>query len=912
MKAIKGPRNSQGKRLEEEPICTREEWENIFQAIGHPTLILDPNHKIITANLAAIKATGRSTAELVGKKCWEIFHRTSHPPPSCPCEKMLRSGHLETVEMEIEALGGIFLVSCTPVLNADGKLEKVIHIATDITERKCAEDAWRESEEKYRTLTEQSLMGIVVLQDFRIVFANDAFAEISGYSVEELLSLPPAKVQAMIHPEDQALVWGRFHDRLAGKAVPPHYEYRGIRKDGTVCWLEMHSNHIEYGGKPAIQGAIIDITDQKQTEETLRYREEHFQALIENSSDVVTVIDSLGTVRYQSPNYKAVWGRAPTGEIGRDIFKDVHPDEVALVGEKFDYLLKNPRGIINIEVKAQHTDGSWRTIEVVGRNLLDNPAVCGIVVDFRDITERKQTEEKLRQSEERYRLIAENTRDIIITTDMNLRLTYVSPSVEYLTGRTTEEIMAMSLEELLTPASLKVAKKAFIEELEIANRQPRDPTRSRILELEVIRQDGSTLWMEARTNFLRGAEYQSVGLVAILRDMTERRKAEEEKIELELKAQVASRLASVGEMVAGVAHEINNPLTVVTGYAPLLMDRKDIPEDVQRDLALINDSAERVGSIIRRLLAFSRQTKPEQNLVDINELIEGALALRAYHLKTSNIKLTTQLAPDLPPTMADPSQIQQVLLNLIVNAETEMKLAHGKGKLTITTARSDNTIKISVKDDGPGIKPEIMDRIFDPFFTTRKVGQGTGLGLSLCYGIVAEHNGRIHAKSKPGKGATFIVELPIVTEAEVPELTELIVEQAEPVVEQAEKITKAKIMVLDDEKVIRDLAKRVLGDEGYEVDIVDNADDALKMIEGHRYNLILLDIRMPGMDGVELYRHIQKIAKSLTRRVIFITGDILSTDTKKFFADTKVAHIDKPFNATQLKREVKRVLTKGR
>jgi len=908
MKASEGPGNSQGKRPEEEPIRTREEWETIFQAIGHPTLILDPDHKIITANLAAIKATGRSTAELVGKKCWEIFHRTSQPPPGCPLEKMLRSGHLETVEMEIEALGGIFLVSCTPVLDAAGKLEKTIHIATDITERKHAEDAPRESEEKYRTLTEQSLMGIVVLQDFRIVFANNAFAEISGYSVEELLLLPPAKVQAMIHPEDQALVWGRFRDRLAGKAVPPHYEYHGIRKDGTVCLLEMHSNRIEYGGKLAIQGAIIDITDRKQAEETLRYREEHFQALIENSSDVITVIDSLGTVRYQSPNYKAVWGRAPTGEIGRDMLKDVHPDEAALVSEKFDYLLKNPRGIVSINVRAQHTDGSWRTIEVVGHNLLDNPVVCGIVVNFRDITKRKQAEEKLRQSEKRYRLIAENTRDVIITTDMNLRLTYVSPSIKYLTTSTTEEVMAMSLEELLTPASLEVATKAFVEELEIANRQPRDPTRSRILELEVMRQDGSTVWTEARTNFLRGAEDQPVGLITVLRDMTERRKAEEEKIELELKAQVASRLASVGEMVAGVAHEINNPLTVVTGYAPLLMDRKDIPADIQRDLALINDGAQRVAGIIRRLLAFSRQTKPEQKLVGINELIEGALALRAYHLITSNIKLTTQLAPDLPPTVADPGQIQQVLLNLIVNAETEMKLAHGKGKLTITTEKSDNTIKISVKDDGPGIKPEIMDRIFDPFFTTRKVGQGTGLGLSLCYGIVAEHNGKIYAKSKPGKGATFIVELPIVTEAEVPEPAE----PAEPVVEQAEKVAKAKIMVVDDEKVIRDLTKRVLVGEGYEVDTVDNADDALKMIESQRYNLILLDIKMPGVDGVELYRRIQKIAKSLARRVIFITGDILSSDTEKFFAETKVAHIDKPFNATQLKQEVKRVLTRGR
>ena len=902
MEAIEGPGNSQGKRLEEEPIHTREEWENIFQAIGHPTLLLDPDQKITSVNLAAIKATGRSAAELVGKKCCEIFHRTSQPPSGCPFEKMLRSGHLEAAEMEIEALGGTFLVSCAPVLDAAGKLEKVIHIATDITERKRAEDAQRESEEKYRTLTEQSLVGIVVIQDTSITFSNDALAEISGYSVEELLSLPPAKVQALIHPEDQTLAWGRVQDQLTGKAASPqHYQFRIIRKDGAIRWLEVHSNRIEYGGKPALQGVFIDITEHKQAE--IKYKN-----IIETAFDGFWTTDLRGRFLDVNDLYCRM-----IGYTREELLKMSIPDVEAVekskeTAEHIKMLIE--QGYDRFETRHRRKDG--KIIELEISTMYSEARDGQLIVFIRDITERKRAEEKLRQSEERYRLIAENTRDIIITTDMNLRLTYVSPSVEYLTGRTTEEVMAMSLEELLTPASLEVAKKAFVEELEIAKKQPRDPTRSRTLELEVIRQDGSTFWTEAKTNFLRGAEDQPVGLIAVLRDMTERRKAEEEKIELELKAQMTSRLASVGEMVAGVAHEINNPLTIVTGYAPLLMDRKDIPEDVRRDLALINDSAERVGSIIRRLLAFSRQTKPDQKLVGINELIEGALALQAYHLITSNITLTTQLAPDLPLIVADPGQIQQVLLNLIVNAEAEMKLAHGKGKLTITTARSDNTIKISVKDDGPGIKPEIIDRIFDPFFTTRKVGQGTGLGLSLCYGIVAEHNGRIYAKSKPGKGATFIVELPIVTEVEVPEPAEPVVEQAEPVVEQAEKVVKAKIMVIDDEKVIRDLAKRVLGGEGYEVDTVDNADDALKMIESQRYNLILLDIKMPGMDGVELYRRIQKIAKSLARRVIFITGDILSSDTEKFFAETKVVRIDKPFNAAQLKQEVKRVLTRGR
>jgi CheY-like chemotaxis protein len=389
-----------------------------------------------------------------------------------------------------------------------------------------------------------------------------------------------------------------------------------------------------------------------------------------------------------------------------------------------------------------------------------------------------------------------------------------------------------------------------------------------------------------------------------MNDITEHKRAEDEKRQLEQKAQLVSRLAFVGELASGVAHEINNPLTGVIGYAQLLMDREDVPSDIRSDLAAINDGAQRVAGIVKRLLTFSRQTKPERKLVDINELIESTLILRAYHFRVNDIEVVTRLATDVLETVADPGQIQQVLLNLIVNAETEMKLAHGKGKLTITTEKSHNTIKICCQDDGPGIKPEVMDKIFNPFFTTREVGEGTGLGLSICHGIVTEHRGRIWAESEPGKGATFIMELPVVTAAEQPK-------PSEPVVEEPEKVAKARILVVDYEQIIRDFVKRVLAGEGYEVETANNAAAALKKIESKRYSLILVAIKMPGMDGVELYKRIQKIARSLARRVVFITDDIVGAANKEFLSETKVAHIEKPFDAEQLSREVKRALIGG-
>jgi PAS domain S-box-containing protein len=253
-----------------------------------------------------------------------------------------------------------------------------------------------------------------------------------------------------------------------------------------------------------------------------------------------------------------------------------------------------------------------------------------------------------------------------------------------------------------------------------------------------------------------------VGILRSGEDVTELRRMEEERKILEQKAQLSSRLASIGELASGVAHEINNPLTGVIGYTQFLLDRKDIPDNVKDDLNIINEGAHRVASIVKRLLAFSRQTKPARTHVDINGLINDILQMRAYHLQANNITVDLALDSALPITIADAGQLQQVFLNLIVNAETEMKLAHNKGKLLISTKKSDNTIHVSFKDNGPGIPKENLEKIFDPFFTTREVGEGAGLGLSICYGIVKEHNGRIWVESKPRQGATFNVELPIV------------------------------------------------------------------------------------------------------------------------------------------------------
>ncbi len=262
--------------------------------------------------------------------------------------------------------------------------------------------------------------------------------------------------------------------------------------------------------------------------------------------------------------------------------------------------------------------------------------------------------------------------------------------------------------------------------------------------------------------FIKGEEEQSLfqevaeDITFALHDI----ELEEERKRMEEQLIITDRLASVGELASGIAHELNNPLTGVIGFTQMVLD-KDIPDDIKKDMQVVYNEAQRAAQVVKNLLTFARKHTPEKQLMSINSIIEKVLELRAYEQRVNNIQVNAQFAPDLPEVMADYFQLQQVFLNIIINAEHFMIEAHNGGNLTITTERAGDIIKASFTDDGPGIAEENLGHLFDPFFTTKEVGKGTGLGLSICHGIIAEHGGRIYAESEPGKGATFIVELSI-------------------------------------------------------------------------------------------------------------------------------------------------------
>jgi PAS domain S-box-containing protein len=502
---------------------------------------------------------------------------------------------------------------------------------------------------------------------------------------------------------------------------------------------------------------------------------------------------------------------------------------------------------------------------------------------LRDLTKTKSTERMFNA------LSSGTPMGLFIVQDGKFK--FVGSQFEKVTGYSAEESYDLIPQKLIHPDDRETARKNAIDMLKGKRSSP--------YEYRIVRKNGQTSWF---VESVASIDYQGKRAVMIAGiDITEQKGAETVKKEAEQRAQIASRLATVGEMAAGIAHEINNPLTTVIGYTELLM-QGDVPEQIRKDLRYINSGAQRVADIVHRMLTFSRQTKPERRYVNINDIIQNTIDMQLYSLNNSNIQVEMKLDRDLPFTMVDSGQLQQVFLNLIINAMTEMKMAHDRGRMQIQTRQVDNLIRITFKDDGPGISKENIEKIFNPFFTTREIGQGTGLGLSVCHGIVTGHNGKIYVKSRLGKGATFFIDLPVVLEN-----TQL--EFEEPAPEEISNKVKARILVVDDEMLIRRLLTRILTKEGHNVDCVDNSIDALEKIRSERYNLILLDIMMPGMSGITLYENIKNIAMSLAQRIIFITGDVMGNETQKFLARTKAKYFTKPFETDKLRKEINRILS---
>ena len=395
------------------------------------------------------------------------------------------------------------------------------------------------------------------------------------------------------------------------------------------------------------------------------------------------------------------------------------------------------------------------------------------------------------------------------------------------------------------------------------------------------------------------------GSIHVAKDISNEKLLQQQLIQSE-------KLSAIGELISGIAHELNNPLTGVMGYSQLLQMRGDLDERARDSLVKINNLATRCQKIVQNLLSFARKQKPERTLTSVNEILERTVELRSYELQVNNIAILLELDPQLPRTIADKHQLQQVFLNVITNAEQAMLETKGRGKLGIRT-RSDTAggrVVIEIADDGPGIPEQHLTRIFDPFFTTKEVGKGTGLGLSLAYGIIKEHAGNIYARSKLGEGSTFVIELPVIGDLhEGARLPEELVPQAL----HFENLVRGKrILVVDDEKYILDFFVEVFQMYPVDVDTACDGRAALDMMQLHEYDLIVTDFKMPQMSGRELFEWIKEHRPHLASRIVFVTGDTVSPETRSFFESTANRYLAKPFRIEEVREVVQQTLEAAR
>jgi signal transduction histidine kinase/CheY-like chemotaxis protein len=420
--------------------------------------------------------------------------------------------------------------------------------------------------------------------------------------------------------------------------------------------------------------------------------------------------------------------------------------------------------------------------------------------------------------------------------------------------------------------------------------------------LRLRRVDGSPVWVELTAHAEPADENGTLRIDALVRDVSERKKLDDQSRDLYHQLLQAEKLAALGQTISGVAHELNNPLATILTWAERLSQRR-LDDSTRRGVETILSESERAAKIVRNLLTFARKRQSTRTMVDLNHVLRDTLALRSYEQRVTNITLIDALASGLPQVFADPHQIQQVLLNLIINAEQAMLSAHGRGTLVVRTWHDveREAVVLEVNDDGPGVPPEVQPRIFDPFFTTKDVGKGTGLGLTVVYAIVQEHGGRIRLESSRDRGASFFVEFPIAAgrtrEPAVP---------ASPL--ELEGLEGKRVLVVEDEPALAAAVADALTDAGFVVDRAGDGEEALAFVGERLYDLVVCDLKMPRLDGRSFYRAIAATAPDLAQRVIFVTGDVVAPDAERFLEETGCRWLAKPFRLGDLLTAARDVL----
>ncbi len=730
-----------------------------------------------------------------------------------------------------------------------------------------------------------------------VLDANQTVLRLTGFLKPELVGARATDLFRLEHGSQEA-------DRLRGAAGKTTvFHGKGgfqLRIKATPGWLPVTVTVTRLHVKPKTIAlyTVRDDTERRsalararQAESEVRQSEARFKALVEKSGDGTLLVESNAVIRYVSPAVTRILGHTPLALEGRSCLELVVPDDRPYFKERLREILANPGAEIPSLFRGKHSDGRIRDIELVGVNRLDDEAVHGIVLNFRDVTERRRAEWELRRQNALLRTLFNAIPDVICQKDREERITGGNAAFEQLAGLPLHEMIGKSCEELFDAAWARRIRILEDSVLRTGNQARQE---------EWVRySDGTDVLLDILISPIWDDDGQVAGLVVVGRDGTARKRLEDQ-------LRQAQKMEAVGQLAGGVAHDFNNLLTVVLGNLELARETQR-GQPLDDLLKPTEKAAKRAADLTSQLLGFARRAPLQFQPVDPSELIRETIGLLRRTIDP-RIVIVAAPRPFSWWAWADAGQVTQILMNLCLNARDAMteggKLFISSGNVSIEPHESQpelgprpgDYVRLRIRDTGTGMTSEVRSRIFEPFFTTKETGQGTGLGLAVVFGIVQAHGGWISCDSEPGSGTTFDVYLPrFVGDSPIGTITPL---PAPSPLGQGERV-----LIADDESMIRTLASTILKQLGYVVTLAEDGKQAVELFESAErpFDLVILDLIMPYLSGLDAMKRI----RTFDPRVPVILASGYSADRTKAASGPGVTFLDKPYNAGALGKAVR-------
>jgi PAS domain S-box-containing protein len=797
---------------------------------------------------------------------WQNLHPDDRPVDDRAVRELRRAGHHSHQYRFLRTDGSYaWILDQHKLLLDEPGVERVVGSWSDITSAREQQERLEAAEAHYRRLITTSPYAVYAVdRDGVFTELNPAGEALLGRT--DLVGRPFTDVLA---PESASYGMDAFARIIAGEANDIELEILVRRPDGERRLLGIAASAILDEVVIGVHGIARDITEERRIQAERERAFQQYERLVTTSPDAIYALDLEGRFTEVSHATARLLERSVDELLGLPFAAIIDPDDLHIANAAFSRRIAGHGEVAEMEVHVVRPSGERRLAHIRAAPIMDGDRVIGSHGIGRDITDERARRERLLL----LAAVLDRLPEGVSVTDDGGRTIYCNASYSQLVGEGIDD-----------PFVLVPEGSAQREEMRAAVRTAGVWRGSLALD-----RGPASLPIEMTSVEVR-LDAQALTFT-LLRDITD-------EVGREQQLRRAERLASVATLVGGVAHELNNPLTAIAGFAELML-LEDRPRDDLEVLRLMKREASRAAKIVADLRVLTRQSQDavvtERAPVDLNDVVRNVVRLQRYSLETASIEVVDDLAADLPHIHGVASELEQVVLNLVVNARQALEQQREQERrLTLRTRRSAAGVSLTVADNGPGIGGDHIERIFDPFFTTRSPGQGMGLGLSLVHRIVAEHGGQVLVESDPGAGATFLVTLPATAAA-----------ATDPRGDRTHSGTGAlRILLVDDEEAIRRVAARFFTRRGHVVDVASDGAEALSMIGRQSYDVILTDLRMPGMSGEVLLQTLQERDPDAARRVALMTGHVARDDEALAVRFPGVPVLEKPFSLPDLQRHV--------